>query len=292
MLNLAQVDTFLAVIDEGGFREAARRLNTSQPTVTQHIKKLEAVLGASLVNRSHAVCTATPRGDRFLPYARRLIKIARNAQEAVTDQAFQIGASSNIGTYLLQSRLKAFLDCCDAPPNASLSIGSNPQVADQLMSGELDVALMEWWDNRRGFRAVAWRTEPLVVIVSPDHSWAERRSISKELLLSTPMIGGEAGTGTASLLREVFGEAATRLEISMSLGSTEAVKQAVRAGMGVSIVIESAVREQVDAGSLRALPIAGYELKKNLFVILPEDTPSNSAVSAFAHYIVDAGPNC
>lgn len=289
MLNLAHVETFLAVVDEGGFREAARRLDYAQPTVSQHIKKLEIALGAQLVNRSHAACTPTPRGARFLPHARRLIKAAAHAQAAVTQERFLIGASSNIGTYLLQPRLKAFLDRHDAVGRATLTLAPNPQVAEQLGRGEIDVALMEWWDGRAGFSAVTWRHEPLVVIVPPGHPWAERRSVPKRQLLATPMIGGEPGSGTATLLRQAFGTEAERLEVSMSLGSTEAVKQAVQAGMGVSIVLESAVRDQVSAGLLRALPITGARLKKELFVLVPEDMPVTSLACAFARYLADCG---
>ena len=289
MLNLTHVETFLAVIEEGGFREAARRLDCSQPTITQHIKKLETALGAQLVKRSHSVCTATPRGERFLPYARRLIRAAEQARDALEDQRFLIGASSNIGTYLLQPRLKGFLDHFDTAGQASLSLGPNPYVAEQLSRGALDVALMEWWDHRPGFKAATWRREPLVVIVPPTHPWADRKSVPKRLLLSTPMIGGEPGSGTAMLLRKTFGAAADRLEIAMTLGSTEAVKQAIMAGMGVSIVLESAVREQVEAGLLRALPVAGVRLAKDLFVLLPEDMPETSIASAFADYLLDTG---
>lgn len=288
MLNLTQVEAFLAVIDEGGFRQAARRLKTSQPTVTQHIKKLEAELGAPLVKRSHAASTPTVRGERFLPYARRLIRTAEQAQAAMEDRQILIGASSNIGTYMLQPRLKAFLESHDESVQVSLSLCPNPQVADRLTRGELDVGLMEWWDHRPGFEALIWRREPLVVIVSPRHPWAERRSISKRLLLSTPMIGGEPGSGTATLLKHAFGEAASQLQLSMSLGNTEAVKQAVMAGLGVSIVLESAVRDQVDAGLLCALPIAGTKLVKDLFVLLPEEMPPTSIACAFAEHLVGA----
>lgn len=286
MMSLTHVKTFLSVIDEGGFREAARSLMLSQPTVTQHIKKLEDTVGVPLVIRSHANCLPTIYGDRFLPHARRLVAAAQEAQDAVKHERFAIGASSNIGTYLLQPELKAFLSMNGADTHMSVHLDANPEIADRLTRREIDIALMEWWDDRPGFKATVWRREPLVVIVPTDHSWAKRGAVSEDELFSTPLIGGEPGSGTNRLLQQAFGGAADRLQVSMSLGSTAAVVNAVRAGMGVSIVLKSAVCEECAAGLLCALPIAGSELSKDIFLLLPEDLPRGTAAGAFANFLM------
>jgi len=287
MMKLAHVKTFLAVVDEGGFREAARSLMTSQPTVTQHIKKLEETLGVRLVKRSHANCLPTAYGNRFLPHARRLISAAEEAREATKHQRFAVGASSNIGTYLLQPRLKTFISANGADEHMSVHLGANLEIANQLSRGELDVALMEWWDDRPGFNATVWRREPLVVIVPPGHSWAKCGAVSEDHLFSTPLIGGEPGSGTSRLLHQVYGSAADRLHVSMSLGSTAAVINAVRAGMGISIVLESAAREESASGLLCALPIVGQKLIKDIFLLAPEDLPPDTTAGAFANFLME-----
>ena len=100
------------------------------------------------------------------------------------------------------------------------------------------------------------------------------------------MIGGEPGTGTGTLLQRVFGKKASKLSISLTLGSTEAVKSAVREGLGISIVFSSAVSSEVRARELRALPIAGLQVTKDLYVILPEDTPPASPAKNFAEMLM------
>lgn len=289
MLNLTYVRTFVCVIDGGGFREAARRLKCSQPTVSQHIKKLEAAMKTALVARSHAQCTATSQGRRFLPLARSLLRVADRARAAVEARELVIGASTNVGTYLLPPCIKSFTDSGMAPANVDLVIASNPEVAEKLAAGEVDVAVMEWWDSRPGFSALAWRQEPLVVIVPPDHPWAELQSVPKEKLLASPMIGGEAGTGTARVLARVFGDAARDLEVGMTLGSTEAVKQAVKAGLGISITLARAVEQEVASGLLHALAVAGERLTKTIFVILPQDAPPTSAAAVFTDVLMSPG---
>lgn len=289
MLNLTYVNTFVSVIETGSFRAAARRLACAQPTVTQHIKKLEAALQVPLVARSHAACTPTAHGERFLPFARSLLQVADRARTAVTGRRLTVGASTNIGTYLLPHRLKAFADENGADVAVEPRIAGNPAVADMLAVGEIDCALMEWPPTLAGFDSAVWRHEPMVVIVPPDHPWAGRRSVSRTKLLATPLLGGEPGTGTATLLRQAFGAAAADLKIQLTLGSTEAVKQAVIAGLGVSLTLACAVEVDVENGRLAALSIAGPRLTKPLHLVTPTDAPATSPIKVFANFLRTAG---
>lgn len=281
MLNLTYVQTFVTILETGGFQEAARRLGRAQPTVSLQLQKLEESLGVTLVSRSRAQCTATPEGERFLPYARSLLRLASRAYHAANHSSIVVGASNNIGIYVLQPYVKRFIDQAGADDAVQLTIGSNPEVLQKLSQGELDLGLMEWWDGRPGFSATVWRQEPLVVIVRPDHPWAERAAVKPEWLVEATWIGGEAGTGTATLLRKVFGDMIRKLRIAANLGSTEAVKAAVKAGLGVSLVLASSVREEVETGSLKALPIEGMTLEKDIWVIRPETRAGDALVARF-----------
>jgi DNA-binding transcriptional LysR family regulator len=124
-----------------------------------------------------------------------------------------------------------------------------------------------------------------MVIVNPQHPWAKKKTVQQSQLFEEPMIGGETGTGTGTLLQKVFGENASKMHISLTVGSTEAVKEAVKAGLGISLVFTSAVAEEVRAGSLRGLPVSGVDIAKDLFVILPEQTPTESPARRFANLL-------
>ena len=288
VIDLDQARSFVAVIEAGSFRDAAQRLGLAQPTVSQHVQKLEATLGQLLVERHRARATTTAAGLLFLPFAKALLRLEERAHAAIDRGNLAIGASSNIGVYLLQPLVRAFTSAQPRSGPVDIRIGTNPEIARRLEDAEVDIALMEWWDDRPGFEAAVWRREKLVVIVPPEHPWARRKSVERATLLREPMIGGEPGTGTARLLQQTFGVDASSLKIGLELGSTEAVKQAVRAGLGISITLESAVRDEVRAGTLRALRVADTPLAKPLFSIFPAGLSSTSPAAQFHAFLQDA----
>jgi DNA-binding transcriptional LysR family regulator len=285
MLNLVHAKTFLAVLSERGFRAAARDLKLSPSTVIEHIKQLEEDLAAPLLVRRRGVVEPTYQGATFAPLARAMIDTAERSRTVIAQAPLRIAASSNVGTYLLQSMLASFQ--ATDPCSIDLWIGSNPDVADRMANGTADVALMEWWSDRPGFRVHAWRKEPLVVIMAPDHPWASRHSIEAGDLASQTLLGGEAGTGTITLLRKELGLLADGLTATGGFGNTEAVKRAVRAGRGVSLVIAAAVADEVRAGHLVALRLKDTELVKQLKIILPIGLPDAAPAARFVVHILE-----
>jgi DNA-binding transcriptional LysR family regulator len=290
MLDLAQVKSFVAVIEAGSFHGAARRLGLAQATVSQHVRKLEETLGVALVVRSRTRCTPSHKGSTFLSHARRLLQAAEDARSSVHHSRLKVGAASNLGIYLLPAFVRSFHQNFGETPRIELSIAANPTVAQRMLRGEIDLAVMEWWEPEPGFEATLWRSEPLVVIVPPGHPFAARDRIAVEDLIGEPLIGGEPGTRTGRLLRETLGpRVSSRLVIASELGSTEAVKHAVAAGLGISIVLAASVTEEVRAGSLCALSFQGVDLRKPLFVALPENTPERGWAAAFRDLLLANG---
>lgn len=269
MLNLVHVRAFLAVVEGGSFHGAADRLGVSQSTVSHGLKRLEDTLGSDLVIRHRDGCIPSRQGEIFLPFARSLLALSERAIARLRSDRLRVGASSNVGIYLLQPHLRRLADEAGIQPD--LVIAPNPAIAGQLENREIDIAFLEWWDGRPGFEARRWSTDRLLVIVSPDHPWADRGEIDLEMFLGEPLLAGEKGTGTGTLLTEALGTAADRLQVSRDLGSTEAVKRAVAAGMGVSIVMESAVRDEIASGRLRSVSVLGLRLEKTLWCVVPRD---------------------
>ncbi len=287
MLNLEHIASFLAVLRTRNFRAAAHERALSQATVSQHIQKLEAELNTRLIARSHSGCTPTAAGTILLPHAESLLRVNTRVLSLMHKPAIVIGASSNIGVYLLQPYVKSFLAETQCP--IEIVIQHNPAIADKLERGEIDLATMEWWDDRPGYIARPWRQEELVVIVAPDHPWAKLSAIPRDLLKDAPLLGGEPGTGTGTLLVQHLGEEIRGVQVAMQLGSTEAVKQWVKASLGVSIVLSSTVVEECRAGTLRAIPLEGSPICKTLYVIWRDTLHQDSLPLRLAKRLLDNG---
>jgi len=286
MLNLVRIQTFIALIEHKSFQTAAEQLQIAQPTVSMHIQKLEEQLGAPLFYRSRTGCEPTREAANFLPYARSMLRLNDRALTAVSKKRLRIGASSNIGIYLLQPYVRSYLHGRD-PSAFDMVIDRNPVIADMLEHNEVDIAVMEWWDGRTGCRAAHWKSEPVVMITAYGHPLASQTRIHPTQLSELELLGGEPGTGTGRLLAEYFGDRAKIPRVSMQLGSTEAVKQAVKAGIGISLVFASAVIDEVRAGSLRAIPFADPPLRKDLFIAWQAGTPGRPP-PAFARHLLEA----
>ncbi|MQA88267.1 MAG: LysR family transcriptional regulator [Streptosporangiales bacterium] len=284
-MNLEHVATYLAVLRTGSFHAAARERGLSQASVSQHVRALEVQQGAALVVRDRAGCHAVRGTEEFARYAALLVSLAERASRGLVRPSLTVGASSNIGTYLIHPVFKSFVDQRADDLEARLVIGTNGDVAEQLTSGGIDVALMEWWDDRPGFEAVGWREEEVVVIAGPEHPWRTRRTVTPGELAGEIILGGEPQTGTGTLLRERLGAAAGDLRVGMSLGNTEAVKRAVRHGLGVSLVLAGAVADEVSAGQLHVLRIEGAKLRKTLWAVSRRDEPPTSPSHRFVDYL-------
>lgn len=296
-MNLNQVAAYVAVLDTGGFRAAAARLGVTQGAVSQHIRRLEAELGTNLIERASTGCAPALASAAFERYARTLLELADRAARLFSDPELVVGAASNIGIYLLQPLIRSIGRAHAGRYRIRQRMGTNREVLDELSAGLVDVALTEWWDRRPGFEATPWRDEPLVVIVGPDHPWADRTTVSVDDLAGETLIGGEPASGTGTLLHRTLGADAARLPAAVNLGSTAAVKAAVQAGLGVSLVLAAAADAEVAAGRLHTLTLDGPPLRKTLWVshrraLVPADPAAafSQAVLATAALGPDGDP--
>jgi len=272
MLNLVWLKSLITLIEQQSFQAAANALGIAQPTITQHIQKLEEMLSVPLIQRGRSGCQPTESALLLLPYAESMLRLHQRALAAVHKPGVKVGASSNIGIYLLQPYLQ---DYYRHQPVASktldLVIENNPTIVEKLENAEIDIALTEWWTPKNGFESLVWKTESLVLIVPVGHPLAKLSTISRAMLTGLELIGGESGSGTGRLLKQYLQGFKQMPTVTMQLGSTEAVKQAVRAGLGISLVFASAVVDEVLHGSLVAIPLEGETLKKNIQLVWRQD---------------------
>jgi DNA-binding transcriptional LysR family regulator len=270
-LDLNQLASFVALVDAGSFGRAARSLGLSQSAVSQQLMRLEKQLDVRLIDRAPGRSVPTTAAERLLPLARSLLRLERRAHETAQRAQLSLGACSNLGIYLVPSILRDF--CTAGHPAPTFVVGDNPAIVTRLEAAEIDVALLEWWDDRPGFTCEPWVAEPVVAIAPLGHPWTAVDAVAIEELASSPLVGGEAGTGTGRLLRNHLDPGRVLPKPAFELGSTEAVKRAVAAGLGVSVVLALSVVREIRDQELVVRPLAPA-IAKQLMLVRRDDVGS------------------
>lgn len=280
MLNLDTLRSFAEVAESGSFSKAAINLGLSQPTVSEHIRLLEVRLGEGLIVRGRRKSAVTPAGEKVLMTARRIMALSAELLGTNRAAIIQLGVSSNILVYYLAAQVAGL-----NPSEVAMQTKSNPELAQALVEGVIDVAVVEWPIEHANVSSKKLFEDSLVVIVSPEHAFATNTSITVKQLKTLKLFGGESGTGTYSLLKKALGRDVESLQIGGNLGSTEAVKRAVMGNAGASIVLEGSVKQEIADGRLIGLTIKGHRLSKDFYVCARKEILESAQMSSMLNGI-------
>ncbi len=274
-MNLWQLHIFCKVVELKSFSLAGKTVHLSQPTVSSHIKDLEDQFDCQLIDRLAKAATPTKAGRLLYTYACRLLALSNETEAAMAEfqgkikGQLDIGGSTIPGTYLLPQYIGSFI--AEYPQvNISLVINDTAQVANDILSGVLELAVVGARHEDRRLRHEKFVEDEMRLIVPADHPWANQKSISPGKLCREPFIMREIGSGTRrSLLRnlEKKGLSLKDLNIVAEMGSTEAITQGIKHRIGISILSRIAVAEALSDGRLRSLTVQGLELKRAFYLV-------------------------
>src|SRR5467141_3215060 len=254
-----QFEVFLAVAKAGSFRAAAEAMHLSQPALSQHVAEVERELGTRLFDRLGRKVALTEAGRVLEEHAHRLFASLASAREAVADLSglrrgsLVLGASTTPGIYVLPGVIAAFQKTYPGVA-LSLRIANSALIEEQIRGHPL----------RLGEDCVAaGLLDELVLIVPPSHPWARRREIQPSQLEGERLLVREEGSATRQVTERALQRAGGHIKASMELGHTEAIKQAVMAGLGVAFVSRHSIRGELAAGQLHALRLRGLRIRRH-----------------------------
>lgn len=290
-MNIAQLTTFVAVVDHGSFSEAARVLGLSQPAVTMQIQALEADIGATLLDRGYRRVSLTEAGQVLLPYARRVIgelDEARSSIALLSDSIsgrISVAASTTPGQYLLPRALGAFLGI-NPEVGVTLHVYDSAEVVARVESGEADLGMTGAEVHGARVLYEPLGTDKLALICPAGHPLADREVATFLEIAEEPFIVREAGSGTrmtaeASVRRS--GVDPADLDVVMELGTNEAIVSAVEGGMGLGIVSMHVADKSLELGRVALVRGAGFPVQRPLFLVLPRRTLGRAAEALANH---------
>lgn len=259
-----RLQVFHAVAEVSSFTRAAVTLHMTQPAVTHQIRQLEEELGTRLFDRANNRISLTEAGEEVLEYASRILGLYGEMQESVKDLTGEraglvtLGASTTVAEYMLPELLGEFRQHFP-DVRIRLRVANTDAVVAMVAENEIDLGVVEGAVDNGVLVIEECRRDELQVLVPPDHPLAQHDVVSPTDLLAWPFLFREDGSGTRSVIERYLEEQGidvAQLERPFELGSTEAIKGAVRAGTGVSILSSAALEKEVKLGLLAVRPLA------------------------------------
>jgi DNA-binding transcriptional LysR family regulator len=271
-VNIHHLESFVKIVELRSFTKAAEELYLTQPTVSKQVVDLERSFQVKLIDRTKRSVVPTAAGQILLKYARDFLSLRKETIDAIAafrglkTGVLHIGASSIPGIYILPPILKAFKEHFDGV-ELSLFLSDSKEVTDRVETGDLDVGLVGSKEETRKVSYKSFLEDHIVLIAPPDFPDA----IELEDLTKYPMLVREPGSGT----RKCFDLTLKRkhlklgdLRIVGELGDTEAIKAAVREGMGFSYISNRAIKEEVARGLLKVFDVKGFPGVRRPFYVI------------------------
>jgi DNA-binding transcriptional LysR family regulator len=294
-LNLHLMRIFAGVVEAQSFTRAAIQLFISQPAVSKAVQELERQVGLPLIERgAGGAFRLTEAGERLYAHARTILATERAAEEdlaalrGLERGTLKVGASTTIATYLLPPLLGAFR-AHHAGIEVILTSANTQEIADRVVDYQLDVALVEGPVADPRIEARPWRTDELVVIAAANHPLADQQPVSPQALREEAFITREPGSGTRDVAEQALAACDLQPRIALELGSTEAIKQAVAAGLGVAIVSRAALADQLALGKLKILTLPELLIRRELNELRRAGRVPSAAARAFAPFLRPEG---
>ncbi|HXG15562.1 MAG TPA: selenium metabolism-associated LysR family transcriptional regulator [Calidithermus sp.] len=298
-MDLRRLEVFAKVAELGSFSRAAEALFLTQPTVSEHVRALETELGLTLLDRLGRGAVPTPAGQVLLGYARRILALSHEARQAIEQfrgrlsGQLAVGGSTIPGEYVLPVLIGRFrVRYPEAVVN--LTVGSSRQVSDWVEEGRVEVGVVGARPSHRSLQARELMADELVLVVPADHPWAAVGTVTLAEVKGQPLVVRERGSGSRDALERALGEAGTDLSgfrVVGEMGSTQAIKQAVRAGVGLALISRRAVADECRAGLVSCVKVTDLRVARSFFLVTHRDRTRSPLAQAFVEFVESEAPN-
>ena len=279
-MNLETLDTLVSIVEYGSLSAAARAKRLSQPAVTKQLQRMEAEIGLPLLVRgARRHLELTPAGEQVLAFARETLarfEVLEHTLALLKESGpgtLSLAASTIPGEHIVPVLLAGFRR---AHPgiDVRVTISDTADVTTKVLEDTADVGLIGSVPTRPGLRLEQLAGDEIVLAVPPGHPFAGRMAVTVEELGTQPLILREEGSGTRRSVERALASAGLKLPAdgpAFTLGSSQAILQAVAQGLGVGFVSARAATRFESDGYLACVRLAGIDLTRTLYlVVLPE----------------------
>lgn len=304
-LTLRQLEIFIAVADCGGTSAAATHIALSQSAISGALNEFESLLGIRLFDRAGKRLVINETGRALLPQARVTLESARQIERQFgvglpvsahiqAPVSIRLGASTTIGNYLVPGMVSAYLR--GAPlARVEVEIGNTRDVASAVARMEVDLGLIEGPCHEPDLHVEHWMDDEMVLVAAPEYAWPGQEPVWRDAADTSPVgqsipldvlrqacwLLREQGSGTREAVEQALLPHLDHFESAMYLGSSEAIKQAAVAGLGVTCLSRSAVQDFVSTGRLVVLQTTLPRIERRFYLIRHRARILSPALSQF-----------
>jgi DNA-binding transcriptional LysR family regulator len=278
--DLKQLEIFRRIVELRSYSKAAESVCLAQASVSERMATLERMVGTKLLDRIGREVVPTKAGELLYEKALQHLELKRRTclefEEflGICKGEIEIGGSTIPAEYILPGVLRNFRE---KYPDVvvRLRIGDSGSISRMVMEGKLELGVIgSVSEAKRLLVTELWKDE-LVLVAHPSHPWTRKGSVTVKELCAEPFIQRENGSGTRQILEQRLRSASpagfTGFRVVAQMGSSTAVKEGVRNGLGVSILSRRAVAAEVDAGRLKVIALNKVSLKRSFCLIRDRD---------------------
>lgn len=289
MFDLRQLEVFCQVMELRSFSKAAEAVFLTQPTISGHIQALEEYLRTRLFDRLGKTIIPTRAGEILYTYAKQILRLRAEAQRELelflgrVKGELVIGASTIPGTYILPELIGRFKSK-NPDIYVNLILADTAAIVDQILDGTIEAGVTGAKLDCGKLSYRPFVRDEMLVALPANHRWAARYSIQPDELKQEPFILREPGSGTRMSTLEFLGQSgieAKDLNVVAEMGSTEAIRHAIRAGLGISILSRRAVEDDLRSGLLSGLRLKGVDLWREFYVVVLHNRTLSPATESF-----------
>jgi len=294
-MDLRQLDIFCKVVELGSFSKAGEATYLTQPTISEHIKSLEDHLDARLLDRMGREVIPTKAGEILYRYAKKILELRVEAKQVLENFSgkisgdITIGGSNIPGEYVLPYLLGKFKDNY---PNISicLMIGDTKEIIDQVINNRIEMGIVGAKIQDRRLQYSEFIKDELILVVPSSHPWKSKTSVKPEELKDQPYISRERGSGTRITIEKAFHDSGINLntlKVIAEMGSTEAIRQGIKAGIGISILSRRAVDDELKLGVLKEIRVKGLKLIRHFYIVFHKSRTRSPLLDAFIGFLME-----
>jgi DNA-binding transcriptional LysR family regulator len=290
-VTLRQLRIFAAAAKHASLTRAAEQLHLTQPAISMQVKQLEDSVGLPLFSRNGKQIKLTEAGREMYRYAveinRRVAEIGHVMDDlkGLRRGTLRVGATTTVGMFATRAVANFYNRYPGVAVN--LDVTNRRSLLEQIDNREIDIVLMGYPPDDKGLEATAFLDNPLAVVAPYDHPLRERKAVNLRELADEPFLLREPGSGTRKTIEGLMQAKDVRLKSTLTMTSNEAIKQAVEAGLGIAIVSEHTIGLELEARRLCKLPVRGFPVMRQWYVLHPADTRLSSAAYAFKEMVLE-----